>query len=310
MATRSREGASLPDLDLTKNGLKLVTLTFGINLYTGVSFYSCREAILDALDLFMKRSGPERIRFYATETMRAHKPVTKRVLAMPETWLKPGAPKKDYVAIELKSGEVYQDAPEFKYHLWAVDKSKQAKILSLAFPAAWASEKQTDMLSLVQTLSEEFPFTSGLAGYSFERSPYDDPASETHAWTMSMRHRGIDIVRLPDDAKGPGTDGVKGVGWLTLIGNTMLTELGGLAQLRRRLSKEIDVIESKHGVIVKAGPVPLLGDVNRGDTLPLYRQVYGVVASRIEIAAERSMVFRLGSDRSDKTHDWYRRLSR
>jgi len=308
MSSKSPDDALLSQLDLTQNGIKLVTLTFGINLYTGVSFYDCPEAVLKGLDLFLEQCPREQLRFYSTETMTAHKPVTARALNMPRTWLKPGAPKKDFIALELKSGEAYQDAPQFKYDIWSVAKSKQAKVLSMAFPAAWSLEQPDRLLALVQQLGDVFPFTSGLAGYSLERSPYVKDESETHAWNMSMRHVGIDIVRLPFDAKAPGSDAVKGVGWLTLLGTGLLAELGGEKNLAAKLSKDVELISSTHGVIIKAGPVPRLGDVNRNDSLPLYRSVYKVVAPLIRKAAERSMEFLVPGDSADKTLAWYLRL--
>jgi hypothetical protein len=308
MSLKSSEDAMLSQLDLTQDGLKLVALTFGINLYTGVSFYDCPEPVLKALDLFLERCPREQIRFFATETMRAHKPVTSNALKMPQTWLKPGAPTKEYVALELKSGEAYQDAPQFKYHIWSVAKSKQAKVLSLAFPAVWGVEKTDELLALVRQLCDLFPFASGLAGYSFERSHYLEEDSETHAWNMSMRHVGIDIVRLPFDAKAPGSDAVKGVGWLTMLGSALLAELGGEQRVASQLSRDGELISSKHGVIIKAGPIPRIGDVNRNDVLPSYRNVYQIVSPLIERAAKRSMDFQLARDSESKTLAWYLRL--
>jgi len=306
----------LPTLDLEQDGIKFVTLTFGINLYTNTSFYDCPEAILGALDLFCERCPPNQMRWYATETMRAHKPITTRAQNMPSTWLKPGAPRKTYVALEFKSGEVYQDAPQFKYHIWDNEASKQAKVLSLAFPASWGIERTNDMLDLVKMLCEIFPFRSGLAGFAFERTHYAEEKSETHAWSMSMRHPGIDIVRLPVDAKAPNADGedgatgegIRGVGWLTMVSTDLLAQIGGVSSLRSRLDPQIDLIKTKYGMIIKAGPAPLLGDVNRGEKLLLYRQVYNVLAPLINIAAKRSMAFQLANDYSERTESWYARL--
>jgi hypothetical protein len=308
MTSRSPSAAKLPDLDLTQNGLKLVTLTFGINLYTGVSFYDIPHAILHALDVFLARCPPNCIKHYATETMRAHKPVTNRALNMPRTWFKRGAPQKDYVALELKSGDAFQDAPQFKYHIWSVAKSKQAKLISLAFPPQLGLEQPDEMATLVGELAEEFPFTSGLAGFAFERSPYSEEQAETYAWRTSMRHPGIDVVRIPVDAKAAGTDAIRGVNWLTLVGSELLGSIGGMSNLRAKLPKEIVLIESRHGVIIKAGPAPAIGDVNRADTLPLYRQVYKVLAPLVAIAAERSMSFQLVDDFVERTEAWYARL--
>ena len=308
MAAQSRSRSNADDLNLTSEGLKLVTLTFGINLYTGESFYNVPKAVLGALDLFVARCPADTLRYYATETMRVHKPITARAMGMIPTWLKPGAPKKEYFALELKAGVAYQDAPEFKFEVWAVEKSPQANLVSLAFPASWGKEKPDEMLDVVRQLSDLFPFSSGLAGYAFECSRYAKEESQTHAWRMSMVHPGIDIVRVPVDAKAAGTDAVKGIGWLTLLGKALVAQIGTVETLRRKLGPDIDVIETRHGVIIQAGPNPMIGDVNRGETLPLYRRVYGVLAPWIQIAAERSMSFNLVDDFVERTEAWYARL--
>ncbi len=299
----------LASLDKTQDGYKLVALTFGINLYTGVAFYDCPGAILHALEQFKRRCPPDQARFYATETMRAHKAVTARVLNMPATWLKPGAPRKEYLVLEIKSGQAYQDAPQFKYHMWCVVGTPRAQALSLAFPAAWALERTEDMLGLVKDLCDLFPLTSGLAGFSFERTPYMQTAAETYAWGASMRHVGTDIVRLPADTKAAGVDGVRGVNWLTILGPRALEELGGAKSVSRKLPRQVELINAKNGTIIKAGPVPELGDVNRNDLLPLYRAVFKVVEPLIERAAKRTMFFRIDADNAEKTAEWYTRLS-
>lgn len=298
------------DLDLTAEGLKFATVTFGINLYTDKSFYDCPDAVLESFRLYVEQSSLEPLRHYTTETMREHKPVTKRVLGMLPTWLKPGAPHKHYLALELKSGENFQDAPQFKYEVWCVPASQQANIVSMALPAAWAVEKRDAMLELVLRLADVFPFRSGLAGYSFEVSRYDKKAGEKHAWTRSMRHPGIDIVRIPVDAKAAGGDVIRGVGWLTLIGAEFVTQLGGISKLRSKLSAEIELVETRYGLLIRAGANPAIGDVNREDVLPLYREVYRILAPWIEAAAEQSMAFQLATDYVERTRDWYARFAK
>jgi len=288
-------------------GLKLVSLTFGVNLYTNQSFYAMPQEILQTFDLFLQRCPAQQLTFYATETMKEHKPVTKRTLGMLGTWLAPDAPRKHYIALELKAAADYQDAPTFKYEVWSADASLQSNIVSMAFPSALARDQSNEMFAFVAQLADAFPFRCGLAGYSFECSRYDKRKSETHAWSTSMRHTGVDIVRIPVDAKAVGSDGVKGVNWLTLIDAGLLREVGGAKVIRQQLSSEIEVVDCKHGVILKAGPAPSLGDVNRGDVLRLYREVYRLLAPRIALAARQSMSFQLAKDYVERTQAWYAR---
>ena len=74
--------------------------------------------------------------------MRRHKPVTKSTLNMLSTWLKPGAPQREFIRLQLKGGEQYQDAPHWKFDVFGIEpKSKlynkgNANIISVAFPVA------------------------------------------------------------------------------------------------------------------------------------------------------------------------------
>jgi hypothetical protein len=297
------------ELELFKEGLKLVSVTFGINIYTDVSFYDCAASVLESLRLFREHAPEEALKYHATETMREHKPVTKRALGMLPTWLKPDAPRKHYISLDLKSGDQYQDAPDYKYEVWAEPASPQANIISMAFPAAWGSERTAAMLELVVALGNTIQFKAGLAGYSLECSRYNKQASERHAWSKSMRHPGLDVVRLPIDARAAQGEAIRGVGWLTLVGSAFLEKLGGTVQVRRRLSAAINLIEVRHGIVIQAGPVPLAGDVNRADTLPLYREVYALLATFIGTAGKQSMAFQLAMDYVERTQAWHARLT-
>ncbi|MGZ8942691.1 MAG: type VI immunity family protein [Methylobacter sp.] len=295
------------DLELVKDELKLVSLTFGINFYTSRSFYDCGPDLLATFDAFAELCPVQTLNFYATETMKMHKPVNKRVLDMLPTWLDTGAPRKHYIALELKASKMYQDAPAWKYQVWSEVADVQANILSIALSASFAQERLQTVLALVQKLGDTFPFRCGLAGFSFECSRYDKKESETYAWSTSMRHPGIDIVRIPYDDKAVGDDAIKGVNWLTLLDTNLVTQLGGERAMRAKLSEQIELLPCRYGLIIKAGPMPCIGDVNRGDKLPLYREVYALLVPWIEIAARRSMSFQLVHDYVERTEAWYRR---
>lgn len=304
-----------PKLELFQDNLQLVTLTFGIVLYTDALFSENANAINACYDRFLSLCPESELRFYATENMRRHKPVTKRALAMLPTWLKPGAPPREYFAIELKNGQAYQDAPTFSFKVCGGEpgstlrQSGQPNMVKMAFPAQWGSERSGDMLKLVQDLCSFFPFKSGLAGFSFECSRYASEASQSHAWAASMRHPGIDIPRIPEDGRALGQDGLKGVGWLTILGNYFVNLLGGVESIRRGLSNDIEILEVSHGVILRAGAAPALGDVNSADRLPLYREIYRLLASWIGLASERTLAFNLAENYVERTERWFKRLA-
>lgn len=303
------------DIEFAEEGMRCVSLTFSIALYTDALFSQIPEAVLECYEKFLQLCPRDNLRFYATTNMRRHKAVTNRTFGMLATWLKPGALPMEYIILELKDGDECEDAPHFKFAVSAGEKgsvshkAKDGNLIIMAFPAEWGFERTDEMFELARDLCSLFPFQSGHAGFSFECSRYSTRPSHTHAWEKSMRHRGIDIARWPQDGHAVGQDALKGVGWLTILCTDFVEQLGGLQELRASLLKDVEIVDVPGGVILKAGPLPMFGDTNQRDDLPLYRDVYRVVAPLVDVAAERSTSFNLRGDFVEKMKTWYRRLS-
>jgi len=300
---------------LVESGVRIVSFTFGIKLYTPELFSKIPEAVLGCYDRFLKRCPPERLKFYATENMKQHKPTTKRTFDMLRTWLKPDAPEREYVAIELHDGEVFNAAPHSMIKILGNEpsslphQSKNANLISMAFPAEDGFQRSAEMLAFVQELCGIFPFSSGHAGFSFECSRYEQRKSNTFAWQKSIRHPGIDISLPVKDAIAAGYDGLKTVGWLSIISDALAGTLGGSAKITKSLGKEVEAIPLKGGLLLKAGAEPRIGDTNRRDRLEEYRQVYKALKPLIEKAIARSKAISIAApDFSDKSKAWFRRF--
>jgi hypothetical protein len=185
---------------------------------------------------------------------------------------------------------------------------KEANILHMAFPPDWGLSRTAEMLALMQELCGLFPFRSGHAGFSLECSGYEQISSEGHAWKTSMRHRGLDIFMVSKDMGAAGRDALKGVNWLTAVGDKLLKKVGGTKGLRKKLSEAIELIDVPGGVLIKAGPKPAVGDTNRNDFVPLYQEVHQALAPVIEPAIERYGALSLWEESLVKTHAWLRRF--
>ena len=257
------------------DGVRLVTLTVGMTLYMKAPLSKNAKGVLAIYDRFLSWCPKEALAFYATENMRRHKPISKSTFGMLPTWLKPAAPAREFIRLQLTDGEQYQDAPRHKFDAFGVEpKSKQfvlghANLMSLAFPADSDAAAATTLRDRFLEICELMPFQSGHSGHSFECSKYASEQSQTHAWSLSMRHPGVDISRITDDAIAVGRDAVKGVGWLTALGGEFVSTLGGLPKIKRALPRDVELIELKGGVVLQAGSAPAIGDVNRSDKLPL-----------------------------------------
>ncbi len=304
------------DIELVSNDVRWVSLTFAVSLYTNVLFSSIPEAVLSCYEKFLELCPPENLKFYATENMKRHKEVTARAQNMLKTWLKPGAPPRPYIMLELKDGPSYNSAPKYRFEVWGSEVgspsyvSKHANLIHLAFPPEWGVERTQDIFNLVVDLCRGFPLQSGHAGFMFHCSQYRERESQNHAWAKSMRYRGIDIYAHPNDKKAVGHDGIKGVGWLTMLCQPFLEQLGGLQDIRKALPSEVEIISVGSVSILKAGPKPEIGDMNRRDFLPLYKAVYKVVKPLIEKTFGRSPALMAGEipDFEMNTQAWRRRF--
>ncbi len=185
------EPEPLKDLDLIANGARLVSLTFSVTLYTDVLLSSIPQPVLGCFEKFLQLCPPERLKFYATENMRQHKPVNKRVLNMLATWLKPGAPPREYIALELKDGDDFTWGPKFRFYIWGNEPgsishlTNDANLIHMSFPPEWGVERTEEMLQLVRELSAIFPYQSGHASFCFLCSQYEKKKSQNYAWAKS-----------------------------------------------------------------------------------------------------------------------------
>jgi hypothetical protein len=308
--------AKVPDdIDLVRNGTRIAALTRGITLYTNKLFSTIPKSILACRDRYAALCPESEIKFYANENMTKHKPATRKTLALLDTWLKPGAPPREYVALEVQNGEKISEAPTFKFEVCGGEKTsvpykaKHANFITMAFPPVWEPLNTSRLLALTQELCEAFPFQSGAVGFRFETSRYQETFAVRHAWAKSMRHPGIDICAPTQDKQAVNHDSVKGVNWLTILCEDFIEKVGGKKKLKSLSTDGVEIIDVHGGAILMAGDEPQLGDAFKGSTLPSYRAVHRALKKLIEPAIERFAAFALAKDSRANTEAWLRRFN-
>jgi hypothetical protein len=65
---------------------------------------------------------------------------------------------------------------------------------------------------------------------------------------------------------------IKCVNWLTVLGDEILDELGGIDLARRVLEPECTLHPYSAGIVIQAGSVPRLGDIQKGHIPEQYRK--------------------------------------
>lgn len=309
------QSTTLVGFNVTEGDLRLVSVCCDVVLYTGQDLLTIPGSVLHIYEKFLALCPPDILQWYATENMTRHKACTPRVLDMLRGWLKPGAPPRKVINIELKNGARYDDASEHSFLVWGKEAGfpghgVHANLIRCAFPAQWAMEKPAELLAFAVDACEHFPFQSGHAGFALEITPYHQAQCDRAAWRLSMQHPGLDISNSVTDSVALQREGIKGVNWLTMLGSEFADRLGRAEGLRQQLPDSVGVLPVTGGVILRAGPSPRWGHVNRGDLLPDYRAVYKAVAPLQEPIVERYGAFDLpGGDHRDKTKAWLRRFA-
>jgi hypothetical protein len=94
---------------------------------------------------------------------------------------------------------------------------------------------------------------------------YDHPSDVLRSL---LRYRSEDVDFVPH---------VKRVAWLTWVADRAVGLLGGLAAIEAKIATEASLglacVKLAHGIMLRAGALPRLGDVRTRDLLPAYRAV-------------------------------------
>jgi len=103
----------------------------------------------------------------------------------------------------------------------------------------------------------------------------DGLSAEPWAYPTLRRHPGLNIIQ-PVQYRG-STEGVfnriKCVNWLTVLGEEVLNELGGLSAAKEALEPDCTLYPYPGGVVIQAGSAPQLGDTMAGDVPECYKMV-------------------------------------
>lgn len=293
----------------------IVAPAFDVVLYTAEVLTSISPAVLNAYREYLALIPSNTLRWYLTENMSKHKPVTPRAMEMLETWLRPGGPKREIINIELRDGDDFTLPAQYTFFIHGREPAHlrhraSANVVRCVFPLQWALDRIEELLDFAKRLCNAFPFQSGHGGYVLQTSKYVREESETAAWKLGMRYLGFDIRNEVRDLLAV-RDAVKGVNWLTMLADDLLNELGGVPRVRSALSvAQVGFIPVRGGVILRAGQRPIIGDIDSGDDLSAYRAVYELIEPLQAKARDRYGAFALpGPDHVEKTERWLTRFS-
>lgn len=148
----------------------------------------------------------------------------------------------------------------------------------------------------VAELAECVPFSCGYCSLSINYEDWFALQAESCTRGLARRHPGLDFKDTPTTSCTIG-DAVRGAYWLTLLGETPLEQLAlDAPAIQAALGSEFTVLTLPNGVLIRAGEKPEVGDVNRGQTLPLVRRVAALIEPVQFIQTEGIMLFEAVDD--------------
>lgn len=112
----------------------------------------------------------------------------------------------------------------------------------------------------------------GSAGFSIIVCPGMEQNS-IYALQLMNRFPGFNFPSTVEFAREAGSvhDRIKSVSWLTALGDSIITQLGGVEVMREKLEPACTIHAYDGGVVIQAGPTPRLGDSYSDDIPSEYR---------------------------------------
>jgi hypothetical protein len=184
-----------------KGDTRVVSFCCDVVLYTGEDLSSIPAEVLHIYNSFFAVCPSDQLRWYATENMTRHRPITPRVLDMLPGWFKPNAPARKVINIHLKDGQGFDDAPEFSFWVYGKEPGDlkhgvHANNIRCTFPGRWGLENSAELLRFVTDACAKFPYISGHAGLVLETSPYARTEGHIASWRLSMQPPGSTLPTL------------------------------------------------------------------------------------------------------------------
>ncbi|MCL7930564.1 type VI immunity family protein [Halomonas llamarensis] len=246
----------------TDNGV-LFKICLGVALFfTGSQQDEKRQAVLDILADYRDLVGDELTWTTNPTTGRWKKLKGFNSYITPFDWLPiygPGEWEFVYHGGQRRSDADNHDFVVLGNHP-AHDERGEVSYLYCQFPVNFFIEHDQKLPALVQHWCAKLNPVHGYAGFWLGKShgyAREDEAKILE-YKFGQRFPGLQINKFTTHSlnlhRGP-----KGVDWLTILSDSWLEKLGGVAQVKEQMG-ELPVLGYNGGAILRAGPMPQLGD--------------------------------------------------
>ena len=150
----------------------------------------------------------------------------------------------------------------------------QLSYVSFRFPLLWFADKKPGFPSFVLRACEQLEPLHGYGGIGLITAADRFLASHFTDMVVSLAERfpGLEID-YPVSHLIWVRAGIKGVNWLTILGEGEIARFGGLDTLKAALPSTATVHAYRGGLMIQASPMPQIGDRNRQVDVDDYRKV-------------------------------------
>ena len=236
-----------------------------------------REQVADCIADYLNLCGNHVNWVKNPKTFKWHRVDDSTFPAM-RNWLLKLEPNDSY-ELNFHGDEDEYAASQFRVTaLGAREWQKELSYFKVALPITWFADHQGNFPTFALNFCRKLKPVSGYAGLGIIDS----------ASGMLLNEYEPVVTRIAQQFPGLEVDypyfhilhlneGIKGVNWLTILGNRWLAELGGITAIKEKLSSEFVFHAFPGGVVIQAGSRPQMGDRTKNCLPELYVQLNAVL---------------------------------
>jgi hypothetical protein len=302
--------SQLPNLDdLIAVANTKTVISMAITMYLRNPMYPYREGVIYCLEQFLEQAEPH-LAWYADAENGRFRKAKPALLRYPIKRLNDAERTEVGFSWIMYGGEEHDHASPWEFHGSTPSYDTRWSFIRATFPVQSFLADPLSFVRLVKGWADRLPVVHGYGGFALNESVVDGKRQRNsrYVFAVAQRFPGLEV----EDTLGTAMkciDWIKGVNWLTLLGEDFVQQLGGVDQLRSKLGPDIHLYPiASGGQIIQAGDRPGVGDVNAGERLPAYRDVARILKPIRAITHPALGFSEFGSFGETGTEKWLRRF--
>lgn len=221
-----------------------------------------REAVTNAAESYLSAFRPFLRWAKHPKTTRLHD-IDKGKVPFPRDWLPQHEDGKAW-EFGFHGGDTEKSASEFQISALAPDGIQKGEgFFQIYLPLSCFAERPGTFQDFVLSFCKQLRPSSGYAGIGVLEtfSVYAAEPFQATVKQIADRFPGLEIEN-PAVTSLHTEKGIKGVNWLTILGDHWVQTIGGLDYLRIRLGDDFKLTPYEGGLMIQAGPRPQIGDAD------------------------------------------------